>query len=212
MSEKPKRTPEEEAALDRKIAEIRQRNKEIEERRKVIEDEAKQYVAPKSVTLKGAPVQPQESAKTSHDEPSTARPKAKRQPQAKWDREWDSGKQPAANWKMNVPEYGDEGCRPFRNAYAPNRTRRLNGSHIGRAGNAPRLDGNVGHTKRVAAGARRQEAQLRNPAFFHDDRFPNGESKRTDANDIDNGKLPAAIEGKKIASRVTMRPSNSAAS
>lgn len=113
---------------------------------------------------------------------------------------------------MNVPEYGDEGCRPFRNAYAPNRTRRLNGSHIGRAGNAPRLDGNVGHTKRVAAGARRQEAQLRNPAFFHDDRFPNGESKRTDANDIDNGKLPAAIEGKKIASRVTMRPSNSAAS
>jgi hypothetical protein len=155
----------------------------------------------------------------------------------KWDREWDAGKVPAEKWKMNVPELGDQ-RRPFPNgtngnAVRPNNTRNAligtsrGGQRTSRGAPPQRPIGSNGTAQRplrppanniqsrVERNGSKTEsptaAQKRNPGFFHDDRLDENE------NGTENGKAAKApnkngvlarVQGKNIASRITVGGGN----
>ncbi|KAI1723863.1 hypothetical protein DdX_04042 [Ditylenchus destructor] len=122
-----------------------------------------------------------------------------------WDREWDSGKLPVENWKMNVPDIGDsaQGSRHFR----PLTTHRYGSNPLRRRG--------VFSMSAARPSATAQFRPLRNPGFFHDDRFddivegvtkntvPKATSANTSSKSLDKD-LPEAVRGKKIAARLSV--------
>ncbi|KAI1719829.1 zinc knuckle domain-containing protein [Ditylenchus destructor] len=126
-----------------------------------------------------------------------------------WDREWDSGKLPVENWKMNVPDIGDsaQSSRHFR----PLTTHRYGSNPLRRRG------GGLFSMSAARPSATAHFRPLRNPGFFHDDRFddivegvtkdtvpkstPPNTSSTSKALDTD---LPEAVRGKKIAARLSV--------
>ncbi|PIO72641.1 hypothetical protein TELCIR_05420 [Teladorsagia circumcincta] len=88
MDRESRRSKEEEEELDRKIAQIREKNQKIEERQKEID-------ADRASHADGL------QRKTSKPSPPSSGPN--KTPKGEWDREWDHGKTPAETWRENVP-------------------------------------------------------------------------------------------------------------
>ncbi|WKY09654.1 hypothetical protein Q1695_002200 [Nippostrongylus brasiliensis] len=89
MDRESRRSKEEEEELDRKIAQIREKNQKIEERQKEIDaDRANYSDEPQRKPSKPSPPAAGGASKSSKGE---------------WDREWDHGKTPAETWRENVP-------------------------------------------------------------------------------------------------------------
>ncbi|CAD5225506.1 unnamed protein product [Bursaphelenchus okinawaensis] len=104
------RSPSQEKALDEKIAQIQQKNKQVEERYKVRQDEAKQVHQIKT-----------KNEQTPESVPNEAKKDNRRPPKNNGgDREWDTGKTPASQWKVNVPEFGDGAATSRRRRFHPN--------------------------------------------------------------------------------------------
>ncbi|KAI6186925.1 hypothetical protein M3Y98_00186300 [Aphelenchoides besseyi] len=181
------RSQSQEAALDAKIKEIQTRNREIEERQKIVQKEAKEVKTIKgkteSTASKSEEKQPNEQNGNSKALPTeikstvkSGRTEKRSKPptqsnvnsEAVNGREWDVGKKPIDQWKMNVPEIGDQ-----------QRTRRNAPSYRGRGrgrGNFPRPS-NDGR-----------------PGFFHDDRQK--EELSTDGAKPSDSAL--TVEGKEV--------------
>uniref|UniRef100_A0A915D3C8 Ubiquitinyl hydrolase 1 n=1 Tax=Ditylenchus dipsaci TaxID=166011 RepID=A0A915D3C8_9BILA len=108
----------------------------------------------------------------------------------RWAREWDTGKDPVDKWKMNVPDLGDttsQGSSYFRSSFHPRGLARTRGGN-----DLPK--------------GFRQPKPVRNPGFFHDDRFDHIPENFTKIDGETNTKnqLPAAVRDKKIASRLSI--------
>ncbi|CAI4223291.1 unnamed protein product [Auanema sp. JU1783] len=87
MEREKKRTKEEEEELDRKIAQIREKNQKIVERTREVEEDKAKYA-----------VDEQKGASKPIVESPTTSPK-----KGEWSREWDQGKTSADTWRENVP-------------------------------------------------------------------------------------------------------------
>ncbi|KAI6213881.1 hypothetical protein M3Y94_00203600 [Aphelenchoides besseyi] len=157
------RSQSQEAALDAKIKEIQTRNRQIEERQKIVRKEAKEVKTIKGKTestaskseekkpneqngnSKALPMEMKPTVKSGRTEkPSRPPTQSNVKSETTNGREWDAGKKPIDQWKMNVPEIGDQ-----------QRARRNPPSHRGRG----RGRGNF--SKPTNDGR---------PGFFHDDR------------------------------------------
>ncbi|CAJ0582113.1 unnamed protein product, partial [Mesorhabditis spiculigera] len=84
------RSSEEEAELDKKIAQIRERNEKIQQRAQEIEAD--------KLKASGKTTDDSKASKTSPTQASGNKTKG-----GVWDREWDKGKTPAEQWRENVP-------------------------------------------------------------------------------------------------------------
>ncbi|MFH4981802.1 hypothetical protein AB6A40_008511 [Gnathostoma spinigerum] len=95
-----KRSKEEEAALDAKIAEIRKKNQLIEKRKELVDQDRAKFTNEMKKT-EGRNVK--EEIRLQAESNLTLKEK---KPTVKggWDREWDAGKTSADKWKENVPE------------------------------------------------------------------------------------------------------------
>ncbi|KJH53749.1 hypothetical protein DICVIV_00178 [Dictyocaulus viviparus] len=89
MERESRHSKEEEEELDRKIAQIREKNQKIVERKKEIDAELAIYSDEyQKKSPKPSPISSNKTTKTS---------------KGQWDREWDKGKTPAETWRENVP-------------------------------------------------------------------------------------------------------------
>ncbi|ETN70936.1 hypothetical protein NECAME_04787 [Necator americanus] len=88
MERESRHSKEEEEELDRKIAQIREKNLKIEERKKEIDADRANYT---------------DEPPRKPSKPSPPRTGNSKTAKGEWDREWDHGKTPAETWRENVP-------------------------------------------------------------------------------------------------------------
>ncbi|VDO59097.1 unnamed protein product, partial [Haemonchus placei] len=88
MERESRHSKEEEEELDRKIAQIREKNQKIEERQKEIDADRASHT---------------DGLQRKPSKPSPPSSGATKTPKGEWDREWDHGKTPADTWRENVP-------------------------------------------------------------------------------------------------------------
>ncbi|XGW04965.1 hypothetical protein V3C99_015837 [Haemonchus contortus] len=88
MERESRHSKEEEEELDRKIAQIREKNQKIEERQKEIDADRASHA---------------DGLQRKPSKPSPPSSGATKTPKGEWDREWDHGKTPADTWRENVP-------------------------------------------------------------------------------------------------------------
>uniref|UniRef100_A0AC35TRL8 Homeobox protein 2-like n=1 Tax=Rhabditophanes sp. KR3021 TaxID=114890 RepID=A0AC35TRL8_9BILA len=177
------RSLEQEAALDAKIALIRQRNKQIEERNKVVAiDKAT------SLGMDALAIADKETKGPSLQKSS--KPKDKRR---SWDREWDAGKTKAEDWKTNVPTIDDSTCFTKRQLAFENKGGRKNSNckqifeiNAGQDGNSSNNNNNPNNNN-VPTGATKEGEGQSSGSSKENSRVKKGKS-------LGNAKVSAVIK------------------
>ncbi|GMS79972.1 hypothetical protein PENTCL1PPCAC_2151 [Pristionchus entomophagus] len=142
MDRDKRRSSEEEAELDKKIAIIREKNAKIVEKAKVVEEER--------VAFGDQPTERRKSnqMKEKKDDNKNGRKKSAQGKDDAFDREWDKGKTPVEKWRENVPSIENVDRRARGRGKVVGMTGNgMNGGRRGAGrGGGGRLDGRVTRT------------------------------------------------------------------
>ncbi|CAJ0961088.1 unnamed protein product, partial [Mesorhabditis belari] len=144
------RSQEDEVALDRKIAEIREKNQRIQKRAQEIEADR--------IQANGGG----EQKKTEKSPPSST--SGNKTGKGAWDREWDKGKTPAEQWRENVPSMELTDRKRYDGGGGGQGRKRSDGSHGSHGGDRPMQTNGHNNSQRSQRNERneRQNLQLKN--------------------------------------------------